>query len=179
MADTSTELLNNNTSVFNQTLEESKTKHPSLFQEPHGVRVIRLVFQTLMFLVGVLGNLLVCFVTSRKRGQTSTGNLFILHLAVADLGILLVNFPFVVIRSEFPYSWPFGKFICRTVYPFLDIFYGVQIGCITAIAFHRYKMLVYCTKPQITLDQAKKIVFLIWFTSFVFIVLPLLFVMDP
>lgn len=169
-------ILNANTSLSNQTL--AKEKHPSLFQEPHGVRVTRLVFQTLMFLVGVLGNLLVCFVTSRKRGQTSTGNLFILYLAIADLGIVLVDFPFVVIRSEFPYSWPFGSFICRTIYPFLDIFYGVQIGCITAIAFHRYKMLVHCTKPQITLDQAKKIVFLIWFISFTFIVLPLLFVMD-
>ncbi|XP_031549119.1 galanin receptor type 1-like [Actinia tenebrosa] len=172
-------LLGHNTSIVNQTLAaNTKEKHPSLFQEPHGVRVIRLVFQTLMFLVGVLGNLLVCFVTSRKRGQTSTGNLFILYLAIADLGILLVDFPFVVVRSEFPYSWPFGRFMCRTIYPFLDIFYGVQIGCITAIAFHRYKMLVHCTKPQITLDQAKKIVFIIWFVSFIFIVAPLLFVMD-
>lgn len=164
-----------NISIGNQT---NRTGHSSSYLEPPGLRVLRLVLLTILFIVGVIGNFLVCFVTSRKRGQTSTGNLFILHLAIADLGILFVNFPFAVIRNEFPYPWPFGWFICRAIYPFSDIFYGVEIGCITAIAFHRYKMLVHCTKPQITLENAKKIVFIIWFVSFIFIVAPLFFVMD-
>lgn len=151
---------------------------PVYYHEPAELRVFRLTFLTMIFVVGVLGNILVCFVTSRRRGISSTGNLFILHLAIADLGILIVNFPFVVIRSEFPYPWPFGRFICRTIYPFSDIFFGVEIGCITAIAFHRYKMLVQCTKPQITLENAKKIIFVIWFISFVFIVAPMIFVME-
>lgn len=169
-----------NKTFLRQTNQSNETTWPPsvLYQEPPELQVIRLTFLTMIFIAGVLGNILVCFVTSRKRGQTSTGNLFILHLAIADLGILFVNFPFVVIRSEFPYPWPFGRFICRTIYPFSDIFFGVEIGCITAIALHRYKMLVHCTKPQITLENAKKIVFIIWFVSFVFIVAPMIFVTD-
>ncbi|XP_001633557.2 neuropeptide Y receptor type 6 [Nematostella vectensis] len=154
------------------------TGFPTLFQEPYALRIIRLLFQTLLFLGGVIGNFLVCLVTSKKRRQTSTGNLLILHLAISDLGILLVCFPFVVIRTEYPYAWPFGRLICKTVYPLADIFYGVEIGCITAIAFHRYRMLVHCGKKQLNVDSAKKLVFVIWLIAFVFIVGPLFFVMD-
>lgn len=145
--------------------------------EPPGVRILRLLIQIFLFLAGVLGNVLVCIVTSRKRNIKLVGNRLILHLAIADLGIIFICFPLVIMRIEFPFSWPFGEFICRTVFPFSDIFYGVEIGCITAIALHRYRMLVHCMKPQMSVQTANRMVFAIWFMSFVFIVVPLFFVM--
>ena len=146
-------------------------------QSIDATRIIILVLQILVSLVGIVGNVLVCVVTSRKRNLKIVGNRFILSLAIADLGILLISYP-IHISKEFSLSWPFGEFVCKTVFPFTTIFYGVGIGCITAIALHRYRMLVHCMKPQMNIQTAKRVLFFIWLLSFIVIVMPLFFVMK-
>ena len=140
-------------------------------------RIIILVLQILVSLVGIVGNVLVCVVTSRKRNLKIVCNRFILNLAIADLGILLISYP-IHISKEFSLSWPFGEFVCKTVFPFTTIFYGVGIGCITAIALHRYRMLVHYMKPQMNMQTAKRVLFFIWLLSFIVMVMPLFFVMK-
>lgn len=141
------------------------------------VRMIILALQIVVFLVGTVGNVLVCIVASRKRNLKIVGNRFILNLAIADLGVLFISFP-MWISKEFSISWPFGEFLCKTFQPFTDIFYGVGIGCITAIALHRYRMLVHCMKPQMSVQTAKRVLFFIWLLSFFIVVMPLFFVME-
>ena len=106
------------------------------------------------------------------------GNIFILHLAISDLRTILIFFPFVVVRIDFPYSWPFGEFVCKYLYPLADIFTGIMVGCITAIAYHRYRMLVHYMKPQMTHKTARPIVLFVWAISFAMIVFPEFFVME-
>ena len=141
-------------------------------------RIILLSLQILVVLVGNVGNVLVCIITSRKRSLKVIGNRFILNLAIADLGILVIVYPLRVMSKEFSLSWPFGEFVCKTVLPFAEIFYGVGIGCITAIALHRYRMLVHCMKPQMNTQTAKRALFVIWLLSFIILVMPLFFVME-
>ena len=140
-------------------------------------RLIILVLQIIVFLIGTVGNVLVCIITSRKRNLKIVGNRLILNLAIADLGVLLINYP-IHISKEFSFSWPFGDFVCETVFPFTLIFYGVGIGCITAIALHRYRMLVHCMKPQMNKQTVQRVLFLIWLLSFIIVVMPLFFVMK-
>lgn len=141
-------------------------------------RIILLSLQILIFFVGMIGNILVCIITSKKRNMKVVGNRFILNLAIADIGILSVDYPVAVAHKEFSLSWPFGEFACKVIFPFTDIFYGVGIGCITAIALHRYKMLVHCTKPQMNMQTVKRVLFLIWLLSFIISVMPQLFIME-
>ena len=148
-----------------------------LLRQYDTARIIILVLQIIVSLVGTVGNVLVCVVTSRKRNLKIVGNRLILNLAIADLGVLLINYP-IHISKEFSISWPFGEFVCETVFPFAVIFYGVGVGCITAIALHRYRMLVHCMKPQMNRQTVKRVLFLIWLLSFVIVVMPLFFVMK-
>lgn len=141
-------------------------------------RIIILSLQILVFLVGNVGNVLVCIITSRKRNLRIVGNRFILHLAIADLGILLIVYPLHVLSKELSFSWPLGEFVCKTIVPLSHIFYGVGIGCITAIALHRYRMLVHCMKPQMNAQTAKRVLFLIYLLSFIILVMPLFFVTE-
>lgn len=141
-------------------------------------RIILLSLEAVVIFVGIIGNILVCIITSRKRNLKIVGNRFILNLAIADMGILAIYYPLHVVSKELSFSWPFGEFACKTLCPFTDIFYGGGIGCITAIAFHRYRMLVHCMKPQMKMQTAKRVLFLIWLLSFVILVMPLLFVME-
>lgn len=163
-------LLGNSTNSSQQT--------PAVFilrQRFDATRIILLVLQILVFLVGSIGNVFVCVITSRKKNLKIIANRFILNLAIADLGILLISYP-IQISKEFSLSWPFGEFVCKTAQPFTDIFYGVGIGCITAIAFHRYRMLVHYMKPQMNVKTAKRVLFFIWLLSFIILVMPLFFV---
>ena len=151
---------------------------PSLFQESDGARAFRIIVEAVVFALGTFGNVMVCAVTCQSRNMRTVGNLFILHLAISDLGTILIFFPFVVVRMDFPYSWPFGEFVCKYLYPLADIFTGIMVGCITAISYHRYRMLVHYMKPQMTHKTARRIVLFVWAISFAMIVFPEFFVME-
>ncbi|KAK2568362.1 Orexin receptor type 2 [Acropora cervicornis] len=142
-------------------------------------RIVLLTLQILTVLAGIIGNIVVCVITSKNRNRGKiVGHYLILNLAVSDLGILVFFYPLQVISIEFSISWPFGELTCKAIRPFFEIFFGSGIGCMTAIAFHRYRMLVHCMKPQMSLQTAKRILFVIWLVSFLIIVMPMFFVMD-
>ncbi|KAM4652791.1 C-X-C chemokine receptor type 5 [Discoglossus pictus] len=64
------------------------------------------------FLLGFLGNSLVLIVLLTHRRSRSTTENFLLHLAVADL-LMLITFPFAVTESVA--GWLFGDLLCKTV----------------------------------------------------------------
>ncbi|XP_068674596.1 neuropeptide F receptor-like [Montipora foliosa] len=141
-------------------------------------RIVVLSLQLLVTLVGIGGNIIVCVITSKKRNLKIASNHFILNLALADLGILVIYYPLHVVSIELSFSWPFGRFTCQIIRPFFDIFFGAGICCITAIGFHRYRILFYCMKPQMNVQAAKRILFVIWLLPFIIVVMPLFFVME-
>ncbi|KAK3728498.1 hypothetical protein QZH41_002359 [Actinostola sp. cb2023] len=128
--------------------------------------------------VGIVGNLLVVIITSCNRKSRTAVNYYILNLAIADLGILAICYPFTLVKTEDPLHWPLGSFICKIIYPMSDIFYGVSIGSIVAIAIDRYKAIVRSMHAQKTLRAAKWVILFIWMFAFVDIVFPLFFVME-
>ena len=66
---------------------------------------------------GCVGNLLVLVVVVRNREQfTSTTNLFIVNLAVADLFFLIFCVPFHAIIYTTSEGWPFGDALCKLVH---------------------------------------------------------------
>ncbi|XP_068683760.1 neuropeptide Y receptor type 2-like [Montipora foliosa] len=140
--------------------------------------IVVLSLQLLVALVGIIGNIIVCVITSKKRNLKIAGNHFILNLALADLGILVIYYPLHVVSIELSFSWPFGKIACQVIRPFFDIFFGAAICCITAIGFYRYRMLVYCTKPRMNVQAAKRILVVIWLLPFIIIVMPQFWVME-
>ena len=140
--------------------------------------IVVLSLQLLVTLVGIGGNIIVCVITSKKRNLKIASNHSILNLALADLGILIIYYPLHVVTIELSFSWPFGKFACQVIRPFFDIFFGAGVCCITAIGFNRYRILFYCMKPQMNVQEAKRILLVIWLLPFIIVVMPLFFVME-
>ena len=60
----------------------------------NGFFYARLVCYVIIFIVGVIGNVLVCLVVCRQRKMKNVTNYFIVNLAVADLSVLLICIPF-------------------------------------------------------------------------------------
>ena len=154
---------------------------PANFKEAEWAEILRLSFQALLAAIGVLGNVIVCLVITFQPQMHTVVNYFIRNLAIADLGILLMPFPFAVIKEQDPFHWPLGEYVCRYVYPLSDIFFGASVWSITLIAVDRYKAIVQGALPKrgsAVFKSAHWMVAGVWMLSFLFISLPLYFVTD-
>jgi len=59
----------------------------------HSYRMVGTFFQGLIFLVGVLGNILVVFVVARTKSMHSPTNCYLVSLAIADCIVLIAAVP--------------------------------------------------------------------------------------
>ncbi|XP_074539299.1 chemerin-like receptor 1 [Halichoeres trimaculatus] len=84
-----------------------------------------LVIYCLAFVLGVLGNGMVIWVTGFKMKKT-VNTVWFLNLAVADF-LFTASLPLRVTSTAMDYHWPFGKFMCKlnTTLSYLNIFVSV------------------------------------------------------
>lgn len=148
--------------------------------EPTWVLIIRLSVECLIALAGVIGNLVVSYaITKHRTLNTTPTNTYIRNMAVADLATLLISFPLVVVRERFPY-WPLGEIVCRYFFPLIDIFFGVSVWTVAAIAIDRHRKLT-ADFPRLALRSLTKprlVCAAIWLLSFLVISLPLMLVFE-
>ena len=98
---------------------------------------IRLVCYVIIFIVGVVGNILVCLVVCRQRKMKNVTNYFIFNLAVSDLFVLLICIPFdfgEIVTGNFPY----GAVMCRLIYPLQTMAATASVGTLVAISLNRW-----------------------------------------
>lgn len=150
-------------------------------EEPDAIFSGLLIIEVAIAFVGLLGNLLVCFVISQQRKFRSGLKLFIRNLALADIGILTITFPITVVKEKMPLHWPFGRAFCLYGLPVAEVFHGVSIWSITAIAIERYRKIASHTGVQSNASDSSKALkwglFLIWMVSYLVISFPLHFFM--
>lgn len=150
----------------------------SYIELPRGLSIFRLVLQITIAVFGVVGNVIVIVKIIRGTNAFSVMTPYLLSLAFADLGILLINYPLAIYRIEFNIHWILGKLVCCYISPFAETFFGACIWSIAAIAAERYVKVAW----QITLPTSphgrrlsKRIVFIvfsIWLMSFLIAALP-------
>ncbi|KAJ4931445.1 hypothetical protein JOQ06_025741 [Pogonophryne albipinna] len=118
-----TDVSENNGSVFTD-------KYADLRES---LNTMSLVIYCLTFVLGVLGNGVVIWVTVFKMKKTVT-TVWFLNLAIADF-IFTACLPLSVVYIAQNFHWPFGKFMCklnRTI-SFLNIFASVYILMVISV----------------------------------------------
>ncbi|XP_042252031.1 chemokine-like receptor 1 [Thunnus maccoyii] len=95
--------------------------------------IMSAVIYSLAFILGVLGNGVVIWVTGFKMKKT-VNTVWILNLAVADF-LFTAFLPFSVIYTALDFHWPFGKFMCKldNTVRFLNIFVSVYILVVISV----------------------------------------------
>ena len=141
------------------------------------------LWSAIVFL-GVVGNLLVCFVILSQAKMKTSMNYYLLSLAIADLGVLLTIYPVVLLKYLFPFRWLLGKHACHYLYPTVEVFFGASIWSITAIAIERYRNIVGAKRYQIKHRSRVRtfvVIGVVWLASFLVSSVPLYPVMayDP
>ncbi|XP_044190460.1 chemokine-like receptor 1 [Thunnus albacares] len=105
------------------------------------LNIMSVVIYSLDFILGVLGNGVVIWVTGFKMKKT-VNTVWILNLAVADF-LFTAFLPFSVIYTALGFHWLFGKFMCKVdnTVRFLNMFVSVYI--LVVISVDRYVSVVW------------------------------------
>lgn len=154
---------------------------PEYLLQPLGALVFQITLWSTIVFLGVVGNLLVCFVILSQAKMKTSMNYYLLSLAIADLGVLLIIYPVVLLRYLSPFRWLLGKHACHYLYPTVEVFFGASIWSITAIAVERYRNIVGAQRYQIQHRSRVRtfvVIGVVWLASFLFSSVPLYPVMD-
>ena len=74
---------------------------------------------SIVFVIGLIGNALVCIAVYRNHTMRTVTNYFIVNLAVADFLVLLLCLPFTVLW-DITETWFLGLTLCKAV-PYLQV----------------------------------------------------------
>ncbi|KAI3367535.1 hypothetical protein L3Q82_026388 [Scortum barcoo] len=121
---------------------------------------------TLLFLVGVSGNVMTILVVSKYRDMRTTTNLYLCSMAVSDLFIFLCM-PLDLYRMWRYRPWRFGDALCK-------LFQFVSESCtystilsITALSVERYLAICFPlrAKALVTKRRVRALILLLWTVS--------------
>ena len=142
----------------------------------HTFKIILFTLLGIVSFIGILGNVCVCYIIKRGKKMYTVANVFLLNLAVADIFVLSFVYIIMIIRSEA--SWPFGEVFCKISVSLSDSFFGVSMGCITAIAIYRYRMILHPMTTHVSFTHARIIIIIIWVIALCVISVPLCFIVQ-
>ncbi|XP_038045949.1 neuromedin-U receptor 2-like [Patiria miniata] len=139
--------------------------------------------------IGVLGNILVCFVIIRAKCLHNKSNYLLVNLAVADMLVCLHAFLFKLLSTEscalnsfVPVSLVGRQIFCRFLasqFLVRALSYASAYN-LCVVTLERYVAIVHPLQYErkLTATRMKTLIALIWMISFVFC-LPLLFTIQP
>ncbi|XP_032111826.1 C-X-C chemokine receptor type 3 isoform X1 [Sapajus apella] len=98
---------------------------------------------SLLFLLGLLGNGAVAAVLLSQRAALSSTDTFLLHLAVADM-LLVLTLPLWAVDAAI--QWVFGSGLCKVAGALFNINFYAGALLLACISFDRYLNIVHATQ---------------------------------
>ncbi|KAJ8716307.1 hypothetical protein PYW08_013592 [Mythimna loreyi] len=119
------------------------------------------VIYTVIFVLGLLGNILVCFVVIRNKAMQTVTNLFISNLALSDILLCVFAVPFTPLYT-FRGAWSWGSLLCH-IMPFAQGC-SVYISTLTlmSIAIDRFFVIIYPFRPRMKIETCLIVIVMIW-----------------
>ncbi|KAF1394406.1 hypothetical protein PFLUV_G00026880 [Perca fluviatilis] len=129
---------------YNGSYDVYETKETACEDEGIGLQTFNAVFQpllySLIFLLGVAGNGLMITILLRRWHLLRITEIYLLHLALADL-MLLFTFPFDIVDSAT--GWLMGEFLCRLMGLMKNLNFRCGSFLLACIGFDRYLAIVH------------------------------------
>ncbi|KAL7825732.1 hypothetical protein SRHO_G00334700 [Serrasalmus rhombeus] len=116
------------------------------------------IFYLMIFLVAIPGNLVVGLVVSSSRHKLNPSDLFLFHLALADL-MLALTLPVSAVSNL--QGWVFGNAVCKLVRMALEVNFYTGILFLVCISADRYMLVVHAATEGRVRNQGR------WTTSWI------------
>ena len=126
------------------------------------------IVYTLLSVLTVGENALVCFIVFQFMGIITVTNLFIANLAVTDLFIGLFCIPIVLVSDYLLTDWPFGTFMCKFTSFTQSVFVVCTVYTLIAMSVDRYIAIIHPLNPKLTRKQCRILIALLWTFSILF-----------
>lgn len=134
------------------------------------IQVLFFMLYTSIFVLGIFGNVLVCYVVFRNKAMQTVTNLFITNLALSDILLCVLAVPFTPLYT-FLGKWIFGSIICHLVSYAQGTSVYISTLTLTSIAIDRFFVIIYPFHPRMKLSTCIIIIVNIWLFS-ILITLP-------
>jgi hypothetical protein len=135
---------------------------------PSYLQATAVIVYTLLSILTVGGNALVCLIVFHFMGVITVTNLFIANLAVTDLFIGLFCIPIVLISDYLLSDWPFGTFMCKFTSFAQSVFVVCTVYTLIAMSVDRYIAIIHPLKPKLTRKQCRILIGILWTFSLLF-----------
>ncbi|KAM5146899.1 G-protein coupled receptor 83-like [Mantella aurantiaca] len=142
---------------------ENNTKYEAESQSLT-VKALLIVAYSVIIVISLFGNILVCHVVIKNKRIQSATSLFIVNLAVADIMITLLNTPFTLVRFVSS-TWVFGKLMCHVSRFVQYCSVHVSVLTLTAIALDRHQVIMHPLKPRMSTVRGIICIIFIWFMA--------------
>lgn len=123
-----------------------------------------IVIYVLIFVMGIFGNVLVCYVVFRNKLMQSVTNLFITNLALSDILLCILAVPFTP-SYTFLRRWIFGTILCHLVPYAQGVSVYISTLTLTSIAIDRFFVIIYPFQQRMRLIACIAIILVIWMIS--------------
>ncbi|XP_070186779.1 allatostatin-A receptor-like [Littorina saxatilis] len=100
-----------------------------------------------IFLLGLLGNMLVILVVALDKNMRNTTNILILMLAVADLLFIIFCVPFTATSYAMP-VWPFGRAWCKMMQYLTFVSAYASVYTLVLMSLDRYLAVVHAIRSM-------------------------------
>ncbi|XP_041370369.1 QRFP-like peptide receptor [Gigantopelta aegis] len=114
---------------------ETGAPHPGT---PFYVFVWVTILNAVVFLVGLVGNVLVIVVVTKVREMKTSTNFCLMNLSIADLLVLLICQPAALLEFYGQERWVLGDFMCKLVTFSENLVTHASITIIVAVSCGRY-----------------------------------------
>ncbi|XP_045767053.1 neuropeptide Y receptor type 2-like [Maniola jurtina] len=119
---------------------------------------------TIIFVVGIFGNALVCYAVIRNRAMQTVTNLFITNLALSDILLCVFAVPFTPLYT-FLGRWVFGGLLCHIMPYAQGCSVYISTLTLTSIAIDRFFVIIYPFKPRMKIKTCIGLIIFIWVFS--------------
>lgn len=152
------ETLNKNNNSYNGNLTDHSLMDNVIIQIPF------YILYSTIFILGVFGNVLVCYVVFRNKAMQTVTNLFITNLALSDILLCILAVPFTPLYT-FQGRWIFGTVLCHLVPYAQGCSVYISTLTLTSIAIDRFFVIIYPFHPRMRLTTCILIIVSIWVFS--------------
>ncbi|XP_053618332.1 orexin receptor type 2-like [Plodia interpunctella] len=134
---------------------------------PHTYEWVLIGTHTVVFVMGLVGNALVCVAVYRNHTMRTVTNYFIVNLAVADFMVILFCLPPTVVW-DVTETWFLGDALCKILLYFQSVSVSVSVLTLTFISVDRWYAICFPLKFKSTTGRAKTAILIIWLLSLLF-----------
>ncbi|CAN0294941.1 unnamed protein product [Lampetra fluviatilis] len=142
-------------------IEKLKGLAASSVRQDGTVKALLIVAYSVIIVISLFGNALVCHVVIKNKRMQSATSMFIVNLAIADIMITTLNTPFTLVRFVNS-NWVFGKTMCHVSRFAQYCSLHVSTLTLTAIALDRYQVIMHPLKPRMSMLKGGLCVSVIW-----------------